>query len=430
LIREAVATAGNADGLAGGVAGAVVPASARHPLAPRYLAFVAATGLSTLGDAAWMIALTATLTSQAGPATTGAVLALAGLPRVVAMLGGGAMTDRRGPVTVMVWTDLSRCALMVLAAVLVWVVGAPVPLLVALATVLAFLGSFFVPASGALRPQLLPPKHLVRGNSLYLIGLRCGQAAGGPIGAWLLAAGGLAVVAVVNAGSFLASAFAVFRCAPLAEAPTASAPSDAGVPLRRRIADGLRHVRADRDLGILLAVVGLVELAAAGPVNVGLILFANGIGAGTPGAGLLLTGFTLGATGTFLVNLVTPVGRLAGPAAIAGMAAQAAVLAGLGVVGPLWLALVGYAVLGAAGALISLVLVSMIQRRAPADVRGRVMSIMSLLVFASVPVGNASIGAMIEWLGVTATMAIQGGIAVAGLLTFAATPGLRAARLD
>jgi hypothetical protein len=343
------------------------------------------------------------------------------------MLGGGAMSDRRGAARVMIGADLLRFGLMTVAAVVIALARPSVPMLVVLAAVLAFLGSFFVPAAGALRPQLLPPEHLVRGNALYLIGLRGGQAAGGPVGAWLLGLGGIAAVAVVNAVSFLASAGAVARCAPAAKRVTVRA---AEPPLRTRIAEGLRHVSRSRDLGTLMVVVALVELAASGPVNVGLILLANDMRVGAAGAGLLLTGYTVGATAAFLLSLAFPVGRRAAVVGALAIAGQAAALVSVGWSPSLWPAVAEYAVLGALSAQSSLVLTSLIQRRTPQELRGRVMSIMSLLSFGAVPLGSVTIGAMIEWLGRSTTMTIQGGLAAAAVLAFCSAPGLRGARLD
>jgi predicted MFS family arabinose efflux permease len=144
----------------------------------------------------------------------------------------------------------------------------------------------------------------------------------------------------------------------------------------------------------------------------------------------MLTAFTVGATGAFLLSLVRPAGRRAGGIAVAGIVVQGAVLAGLGVTGTLWPALAGYVLLGAVGAQVSLITVSLIQRRTPADVRGRVMSIMSLLVFASAPLGNLTIGLMVEHLGVTTTMLVQAALSAAAAGAFLSVAGLRRARLD
>jgi len=396
------------------------------PLSARYLSFVAAVGLSSIGDAAWTIALASTVVGVVGPATAGAVLALAGLPRIMTMLVGGAVVDRRGPARVMVGTDLGRCAVMLAAAAAVLVAGPSVPVLVAAAVGLTVLSAFFVPASGALRPLLLPERDLVRGNSLYLVGLRAGQAAGGPVGAWLVGLGGLAAVAVANAASFVVSALAVSR---FREKPPARKDAD-GPRFATRVTEGFRHVVRHRELRRLLAVVGLAELASAGPVNIGLVLVADGIGAGVTGAGLLLTAFTAGATAAFVWGLVRPVGRRAGPVAVVSLVAQAAVLTVLGHVQDTLVAVACYGLLGLISAQLGVVLVSQIQRGAAAEVRGRVMSIMSLVVFAAPPLGNAAIGAAIQWLGLTTTMALHGALACLAAALYASARTLRGARLD
>ncbi|WP_306747901.1 MFS transporter [Saccharothrix yanglingensis] len=400
----------------------------RGPLSTSYLAFVSATGLSSLGDAAWMLALTTTLVGVASATTAGLLLALAGVPRVIALLGGGVAADRYGPVRVMVWTDLLRCAVMVVAAGVVLAVEPTAGVLAAVAAAMTVLGAFFVPASGALRPLLLPEEHLVRGNALYLIGLRAGQAAGGPVGAALLGLGGVVAVAVANAASFLVSAAAVARSRPEVPGPV-PVPRDR-VSVREGIAGGLRHVAGDRALRGLVLVVGLLELSAAGPVNIGLVLLAHSTGAGDVGAGLLLTAFTLGAALAFVLTLVRPVGRRAGPVLVLGACAQAVVLSSLGVLGALPALLAGYGVLGLAGALCGVVLVSLVQRRTPAPVRGRVMSIMSLVVFGAPLLGNAVIGISVDALGLTTTMVLHGLSAVAAVCVYASSPALRGARLD
>ncbi|MGB3438128.1 MAG: MFS transporter [Actinophytocola sp.] len=396
------------------------------PLSARYLSFVAAVGLSSIGDAAWMIALASTVVGVAGPATAGAVLAIAGLPRIVTMLVGGALADRRGPARVMVGTDLGRCVVMLAAAVAVLVTGPSVPVLVAAAAGLTLLSAFFVPASGALRPLLLPEKDLVRGNSLYLVGLRAGQAAGGPVGAFLVGLGGVAAVAVANAASFVVSALAVSRFREKVPAKAAVA----GPRFVTRVAEGFRHVARHRELRRLVLVVGLAELASAGPVNIGLVLVADGIGAGVTGAGLLLSAFTVGATAAFLWGLVRPVGRHAGPVAMASLLVQAAVLVTLGHVHATVAAIACYALLGLVSAQLGVVLVSQIQRATETSVRGRVMSIMSLVVFAAPPLGNAAIGGAIQWLGLTTTMVAHGVLALAAAAVYWSARALREARLD
>jgi hypothetical protein len=87
-----------------------------------------------------------------------------------------------------------------------------------------------------------------------------------------------------------------------------------------------------------------------------------------------------------------------------------------------------FGVIGAAAALPYLVFTSIVQQRLPRLAGARVMAILSLMVFGAIPLGNLTIGAMIQWLGIPTTMAVQGALALAGAVLFAANRDLRHTR--
>ncbi|MDX2291133.1 MULTISPECIES: MFS transporter [Streptomyces] len=404
-----------------------------------YLGFVLAMGLSALGDAAWYVTLAWTVTADTGPARAGAVLALASLPRLVTLLGAGALVDSAGPRRVMVGADLARCAVMALAAAGALALGPGVPLLVAAAAGLALFGAFFIPASGALRAGLLPESHLVRGNALYLGALRGGQAAGGPLGGVLTALGGIPLVAAVNAVTYAVSALAVFRVRTRRERAAARAepvpdeePGTAAPQpsLAARIGEGLRAVAAAPRLRAVITVIGLTEFAGAGPINIGVALMANRNGSAAAGAGLLLTAFTVGAAAGFLLSLVWPARRRAGLVLALGTAGQTLSLAALAWAPTTAAALAPYAGLGLVSALVGTVLVSCVQRWAPEAVRGRVVSIQALLIFGAAPLGNLVIGVLVAWAGMTWALLLHALVALTALGTVLLVPLLREARLD
>ncbi|MFF2775406.1 MFS transporter [Streptomyces sp. NPDC058052] len=414
-----------------------------------YLGFVLAMGLSALGDAAWYVTLAWTVTADTGPARAGAVLALASLPRLVTLLGAGAVVDSVGPRRVMAGADLARCSVMALAAAGALALGPGVPLLVAAAAGLALFGAFFIPASGSLRAGLLPDRHLVRGNALYLGALRGGQAAGGPLGGVLMALGGIPLVAAVNAVTYAVSALAVLRVrnrggrsaeaaapAPAAD-PDTSRPAGAGAatPERRpslaaRIGEGLKAVAAAPRLRAVITVIGLTEFAGAGPINIGVALMASRNGSAAAGAGLLLTAFTVGAAAGFLLSLVWPARRRAGRVLVVGTLGQTLCLVGLAWAPTTVAALAPYAGLGLVSALVGTVLVSCVQRWAPEAVRGRVVSIQALLIFGAAPLGNLVIGVLVEWAGMTWALLLHALVALTAVGTVLLTPLLRQARLD
>ncbi|THA27505.1 MFS transporter [Streptomyces sp. RKND-216] len=401
-------------------------------------------GLSSLGDAAWYVTLAWTLTETTSPGRAGAVLALASLPRLLTLLGGGAIADSAGPRRVMFRADVARAGVMALAAGVVVVTGPDVVVLVVAAAALALFSAFFVPASGAFRARLLPREHLVRGNALYLSGLRGGQALGGPLGGGLLALGGVPLVAVVNAATFGLAAFAVRKARGLPGSTddrarahgdaTADAAKDTSPPtsrtFRQQIADGLRTVFRRPRLRSVLLVIGLVELSAAGPVNVGVVLLAGTYGSGAGGAGLLLTLFTVGATAGFLLTLVWPARRRAGRVVLLGSVIQACSLATLATVSSLHWALVPYCLIGLVSGVGGIVLVSLVQRWSPESARGRVMSVQALLVFGAAPLGNLLIGVLAEGFGMRTALTAHAALAACAALTLLLVRPLREARLD
>ncbi|MFE1551472.1 MFS transporter [Streptomyces sp. NPDC058718] len=440
-----------------------------------YLGFALAMGLSALGDAAWYVTLAWSVTADTGPARAGAVLALASLPRLVTLLGAGAVVDSIGPRKVMAGADLARCAVMLLAAAGALALGPGIPLLVAAAAGLALFGAFFIPASGSLRAGLLPHSQLVRGNALYLGALRGGQAAGGPLGGVLMALGGIPLVAAVNAVTFAVSAAAVLRVrargkhappdaavgepdtaetaeaadtapgtngpratqaeggpstAPEASGRAAVRPTEPQASLVARIGEGLRAVAAEPRLRAVITVIGLTEFAGAGPINIGVALMANRNGSAAAGAGLLLTAFTVGAAAGFLLSLVWPARHRAGRVLVLGTIGQTACLAALAWAPSMVAALAPYAGLGLVSALVGTVLVSCVQRWAPEAVRGRVVSIQALLIFGAAPLGNLVIGVLVEWAGMTWALLLHALVALTAVVMVALTPLLREARLD
>jgi MFS family permease len=408
-------------------------AGKRSPFKGPFLGLVFAAGLSTFGDSVWFLALSFTLVDSVGPSVAGAVLALGSLPQLVILLLGGAVADAVGPRRVMMVTDVFRCVVMLAGAGLMVLVGASsAPVLIVMIVVMAIAGAFFGPSSDALRPTLLPDEHLVRGNAVYLMAARGGQAAGGGFGAWLFGFAGIATVAVVNGVSFLLSAFAVSRTRPITAPAEATEPTAPAEPARSRmrprqvledIRAGCRYVLGNRRLSQLVVVLALLELSASGPVNIGLVLL------GGRHAGWLLMALTLGSTASFALTITWPPRRRAGLLTLLGLAAQTLCLAGLAT-GSWVVGAAVFFVLGLVAGLAGVVLISLAQRWSSAAMRGRVMSIMTLFFLAGAPLGNVEIGLLIDRIGLAPTMFAHAAVALLGLLLYCATPALRQADLS
>jgi MFS family permease len=399
--------------------------STGHYLGVNYLTFTGAMGFAALGDAAWYVALTWTLSREVSAAAAGGLLALAALPRMIALLGGGVVADRTGPRRIMVLTDLARCLVMLCAAAVLVLTHTSVPLLFATAALVSLLSAFFIPASGAIKPLLLDDAHLLRGNALFVLGLRGGQAAGGPVGATLIAIGGLPLIAMANAVGYLVSALASTRVKLVRDVP----PRPERKPFLRELTDGLRYLRSEWHLGLILIVLALSELSCAPPVNLGLVVLSDRSGSGAAGAGFLLTAYTVGAIGSSVLTMTLPALKRVGPALIVETAVAGLCLSALGAVTALEAGLVLYFVLGLVTGLSGVVLVSLTQQWTAAEVRGRVMAVMSLVIFSAGPLANLVYGASLDWLGFATTMHVFAALCVAATAIIALTPTLRSARL-
>lgn len=397
------------------------------PFSTRFLAFATAMSLSSLGDSAWYIALTWTLIQHVSPSDTGLFLALAGLPRLIMLLGGGVIADRYGPKRLMVYADLLRCLVMLAAAVLIVLAGLSISTLFVAALLLAFFSAFFIPASGAVRPLLLEDHDLVRGNAVFTFGSRGGQALGSPIGAGLIALAGVPLVALVNAASFAVSALAAWRVRYVRQ--PVSRPVQR-TPFLRSVGEGFGYLRHQHRLALVVLLVGLTELSCAAPVNIGLVLLAPQLHQSAAGAGLLLTGYTVGAILSSVLTMIWPPTRRSGVSLILGTLAAGAAVAIIGFLHSFPVALALYLVMGLTTGQFSVVLISMLQRWCDRAVTGRVMAVVSIISFGAVPVSNLVTGALVEYTGLGVAMAAFGTLSLVCAAIALAHPQLRQARLD
>jgi MFS family permease len=132
-----------------------------------YLRFVGGQAVSVLGDQVWYVALSWSAVRLTSPAAAGAIMAVSALPRLAFLLLGGALVDRSDSRRLMIGSDLLRCAVALIAAVLAS--GRPgVALLVAVALVFGAADAVFLPAAATVAPRLLPPERLGPGAAVNL----------------------------------------------------------------------------------------------------------------------------------------------------------------------------------------------------------------------------------------------------------------------
>src|SRR6478672_7091548 len=148
------------------------------------------------------------LVSDASPTVAGLLFACRLVPFALVSPFAGTFVDRFSRRQVMIATDLAR----VFVALMFLLVSSPENLWIAyLATaMLSSLGAFFEGAKNAAAPNLTGKEGLLAGTALLFSTRFLLMAVGSALGGWASAAFGYQVAFVINAASFLISAYTVW----------------------------------------------------------------------------------------------------------------------------------------------------------------------------------------------------------------------------
>jgi MFS family permease len=380
--------------------------------------------ISRFGDPISLIALTfVTYRETQSAVLTALAVVIMTLPNALFSLFGGAIADAAGARRAMFWCDVAR---VLLIGAIPPLIGFGVPL--AVVFVLVFLagicGAIFNPARVAIVPSLLTPDRLAAGNSLVYASDRAVEIGGA------LAAGVL--FATFGDGAFYADALTFALAALLLSRIAITEPSRA-VTLGQVWRDGIEGLRFIRRTAVVWANT-LFSLAAqlALPVVNGLtpVLIIRRFADGDATLGAVLFGGAEAAIafGAVLGSAFLPqyIGRFPkGQLLIAGFATWGT-LAGLIAIAPSFtVALVLFALLGAANVLFFVPTVTIMQEATPQNMRARVfgarIALTNLswlpLVFLSGVLGDA--------FGVHLVVALAGFVTVATAVAASFVPAIR-----
>lgn len=165
-------------------------------------AWVAATGISQLGDVAWYIGLAWSAAQVAGPAGAGLVMGAGAIPRAVMLLVGGALADRLDARRTMVVSNLARIAVLLVGLGALESKGLSLSLLFTIALVFGVVDAIYLPASATMPRQLVREEDFTSVSALFQLSNRLAIFVGAPLGGLLVAHGGLRDVIIVDAVSF------------------------------------------------------------------------------------------------------------------------------------------------------------------------------------------------------------------------------------
>lgn len=379
--------------------------------------------ISMLGDQFTLIALPwLVLKLSHDPLALGGVMAAMGAPRAIFMLVGGAIVDRSSPRYIMLLTKLASAALIGLLGVLVLAQRIDMLLVYLLAAAIGVCTAFAWPASSALLPSVLEPALLAPANGVLMSMRQISTLAGPLLAGFLIAAGGdgggglagargLGLAFVLDAFSFLLSAATLARVRPHAQA---QAPAATAKPsLLATLAAGLRYCWDDTTLRACFLYWSAMALFVTGPLQVALPLLATHVG-GAGAYGSLMAAHGAGTVAGMVLSAVRPGMRITnfGTTLLASDAAIGLLFIAMAGAASMWQGAGLLVVLGLFSGYLQAAMMSWLQRRIRADMRGRAMALLMFLYMGLAPVSAILSG----WLASSVSLAaIFSGVGLAML---------------
>ena len=363
-------------------------------------------GISHLGDQFHLIALPwLVLTLTHDPFQLGLVLALAGVPRAAVMLFGGAFADRHSPRLIMLVSDALR--FVIAAALAASILTGTVQLWMVYVLALSFgvVSGFFMPAAEASLPRLLEDEQLEGGNALMMGADQLAQFVGPALAGVVIALFGASQIAGGHAGSLtgVGVAFAVdaasFAVSALTLVLMRSLPAlGAGSHPLEAIKAGFRFTMARPAFRWLLALLAAANLLVIGPLLVGIpVLAQSRFSHGAAAFGLLMSGYGLGNLCGMIVagTAPRPSSRTFSRVVVGLFVGFGLVIASLAFISSVWVGVALLVVLGVGDGYVAVVMMTLVQRMTPADMLGRVMSLVMLAMLGVTPLSTALAGAII-----------------------------------
>jgi MFS family permease len=384
--------------------------------------------VSLAGDGVYVVAL-AWQVYELSDSPTALSLVAWTLPLGVFVLLGGVVSDRFERRRIMIATDVVRAlaaatigALSLTGAIELWH-------LIVLAAVFGTGEAFFGPAFNSIVPQIVPRDLLLQANSLdQFIRPFAFTLVGPALGGWLVATVGPGQAFVLDAGTFLVSATAIFF---IRHRSAGRQEPELRTSMLRELREGFAFVRAHAWLWATLLAAAILLLAYWGPIEV-LVPYRvrNELGGTASDFGLVLA---CGGVGSILAALI--LGQRGLPHRhitfmYAAWTLGCLALVGFGLATAVWQL---QAVSLAEGALFTAGLVvwgTLVQSLVPGELLGRVTSLDWFISTSLVPISFALTGPVSHALGAQTTLVVAGFAAALATIVFLFVPGVRDTERD
>ncbi len=373
-------------------------------------------GFSVLGSQFYLIALPWLVLQVTGDTfQMGIVLALAGIPRALFMLVGGAFTDKFDPKVMMIASNIIRMTVGIYLAFLVYHNQVEKILLYLLSLIFGLADAFLYPAQSAILPKIVKPEFLLAGNSIVQGTAQLSIAVGPALAGIVIAVFsresansavlndamdmfGIAVAFMINASAFFISIlfFLTIRLSNPANSPGTS--ENRG--MLGLLWEGILYVIGDKTLIYMLFVAAFNHFLVEGPLFIGVPVLSNSrFTQGAAAFGIIMSGLGAGMlTGIAVAGLLPALN----PKRMGGILMSLLSLSGLGLIilgfmNNTYLAALVVMLMGLAQGFVIVQFSTWMQLRAPSHLLGRVLSMMMFASVGLVPVSQALCGLLIKF---------------------------------
>jgi MFS family permease len=390
------------------------------------------TAISLLGDGVYLVALAwQAYTLSPKPGALALLGVCATVPQLLALLGGGVLSDRLNRRRILLVTDAVRCAAIAVMATLVLLGQVRMWHLVVVSIIYGLGAGVAAPAFDAIVPDLVPVEDLEQANALEQF-LRPAmlRLAGPAVGGLLVATVGVGWGLALDALSFFVSAVCVVLMGDGSAGADAGG-SESDEPELSLFADaraGARYVASQIWLWGTFASAAVAYLCFIGPTEVLLpYLIRESMGGTAADFGIVLAAGGVGAlAAAAAVGVIGLPDRQLTFMYLAWTVATLAV-AGYGLARSGWQLMIICMMINALEAAGTVAWATTKQRLIPSELLGRVSSLDWFISIAGLPVSYALTAPVAALIGVRMTFVLAG--LVGGICTLAALflPGMRAA---
>ena len=395
-----------------------LPRALRPFATGQYRLLAGALSLSLFGTGVWLVAVVFQVFALDGTPVDLSFVATGGsLGLVLAVLVGGVVADRVPQRRILATIETAKALAMAAIAVLSLTGLIELWHLALLSFVLGAADGFFYPAYSAWLPALLPADELLAANGIEGVLRPAVMQAAGPAaaaGAISLLSPGLAFTIVAGSQALAAGILLAMRQTAVRRDIDEDAPAQH--PLRAMwgdLRDGVRYMLVTRWLLATLLYSCILVLVIMGPIEV-LLPFAvrDQAGGGEGAFALALAAFGVGGAIGSLAVASLPLPKRYLTIMIAAWGLGCLPLAVVGVTDQLWLMIIALFVCGLVFSGATVIWGTLLQRRVPPAMLGRVSSLDFFVSLALMPVSMAIAGPVGELIGIPVAFIAAGVIPV------------------